>query len=391
MDAEIRTLAIEEFRDNVVMIEAKDGYKRPYAWGIGVSDISSDGTTLATRFFEPNMGEHYGSAAIIANAVEHLSGTRSYLLDDDQLSGVLDEFSAFEGDGKTHNNIEALKNSKELQKRFPDRNRVVVVFIDDKDTPPIDTSDCYLRLHLLSALKIKPHGINLDGLFGKMVNVAWTNEGAVSLDDLPQRQMDSLMSGVVLEVKSQDKFPKLTDYVNLHSSVRAAHTARLRLGAHIGKGTTVMHEGFVNFNAGTVTGDPDPKTDYEPRAMIEGRISAGVVVGDQSDLGGGCSTMGTLSGGGNIVIAVGKECLIGANAGIGIPLGDRCKVEAGLYITAGTKVAVLDEEGVVVKSVKAKELKGLDDMLLRRNSASGAVECLINKSTVELNKELHAA
>ena len=175
-----------------------------------------------------------------------------------------------------------------------------------------------------------------------------------------------------------DKFPKMTNYV-VPSGVRIAHTARVRLGAHLGEGTTIMHEGFVNFNAGT-----------DGPGMIEGRISAGVQVGAGSDLGGGCSTMGTLSGGGNIIISVGRECLIGANAGIGIPLGDRCTVEAGLFITAGTKVTMLDAQGLPVETTKARELAGKSDLLFRRNSTNGAVECLTNRSAVELNEELHA-
>ena len=175
-----------------------------------------------------------------------------------------------------------------------------------------------------------------------------------------------------------DKFPKMTNYV-VPAGVRIAHTARVRLGAYLGEGTTVMHEGFINFNAGT-----------EGPGMVEGRISAGVWVGGGSDLGGGCSTMGTLSGGGNIVISVGKECLIGANAGLGIPLGDRCTIEAGLFITAGTKVTVLDGARQPVETVSAKDLSNRSDLLFRRNSTTGAVECLTNRSAIELNETLHA-
>ena len=170
----------------------------------------------------------------------------------------------------------------------------------------------------------------------------------------------------------------MTNYV-VPTGVRIAHTARVRLGAYLGEGTTVMHEGFINFNAGT-----------EGPGMIEGRISAGVWVGKGSDLGGGCSTMGTLSGGGNIVISVGKECLIGANAGLGIPLGDRCTIEAGLFVTAGTKVSVLDEQGDTIETVSARALAGRADLLFRRHSSTGAVQCLTNKSAVELNEMLHA-
>jgi 2,3,4,5-tetrahydropyridine-2-carboxylate N-succinyltransferase len=177
---------------------------------------------------------------------------------------------------------------------------------------------------------------------------------------------------------SVDKFPKMTNYV-VPAGVRIADTARVRLGAYVGEGTTVMHEGFINFNAGTAG-----------TAMIEGRISAGVMVGEGSDLGGGCSTMGTLSGGGTAVISVGRDCLIGANAGIGIALGDRCIIEAGLYVTGGTKVSLLDNENTLVELLKAKELSGKNDLLFRRNSQNGAVECKSNKTRIALNQELHS-
>ena len=246
------------------------------------------------------------------------------------------------------------------------------------DAAPASVPEGYLKLHLLSHRLVPPHGTNLDGLFGVLPNVAWTSEGAIAIDELPARQLGARLRGETLEVSCVDKFPKMTNYV-VPAGVRIAHTARVRLGAHLGEGTTIMHEGFVNFNAGT-----------DGPGMIEGRISAGVRVGAGSDLGGGCSTMGTLSGGGNIVIAVGKECLIGANAGIGIPLGDRCTVEAGLFITAGTKVTMLDAEGLPVETAKARDLAGKSDLLFRRNSSTGAVECLTNRSAIELNEELHA-
>ena len=225
---------------------------------------------------------------------------------------------------------------------------------------------------------VKPHGTNLDGLFGVLKNIAWTNQGAIDLADLPARQLAARLAGTVLDVISVDKFPKMTSYV-VPSGVRIADTARIRLGAHIGEGTTVMHEGFVNFNAGTLG-----------TAMVEGRISAGVVVNENSDLGGGCSTMGTLSGGGTAIISVGKNCLIGANAGIGFPLPDGCIVEAGLYVTGGTKVNVLSADGSLSKTVKAAELSETPDLLYRRNSLSGAVEAVPTKNSISLNEELHS-
>jgi 2,3,4,5-tetrahydropyridine-2-carboxylate N-succinyltransferase len=269
------------------------------------------------------------------------------------------------------------EQAKMAGKLIHSQSPVVAVVLTD-DTAPTTVPEAYLKLHLLSHRLVKPHGTDLTGVFGILPNVAWTNEGAIDLAELPRRQLAARLEGKTLEVSCVDKFPKMTNYV-VPEGVRIAHTARVRLGAYLGKGTTIMHEGFVNFNAGT-----------DGPGMIEGRISAGVTVGKGSDLGGGASIIGTLSGGGKIIVSVGEECLIGANAGIGFPLGDRCTVEAGLYVTAGTKVAMLDSDGNMVESVKARELGGKSDLLFRRNSATGAVECLTNRSAIELNAELHA-
>lgn len=266
----------------------------------------------------------------------------------------------------------------ELADAFATSTRPLVAMFLDSDEPPESAPEVYLKLHLLSHRQVKPHDLDLTGMFGLLRNIAWTNEGPIDIEELPARRLKARLEGRALSVDCVDKFPKMTDYV-VPQGVRIADTARVRLGAHLGEGTTVMHEGFVNFNAGT-----------EGPGMVEGRISAGVMVGKGSDLGGGSSTMGTLSGGGNIVIKVGEGCLIGANAGIGIPLGDRCTVEAGLYITAGAKVAVLDEQGQEVQVVAARELAGQSDMLLRRNSVNGRIECLTNKSAIALNEALHA-
>jgi 2,3,4,5-tetrahydropyridine-2-carboxylate N-succinyltransferase len=259
-----------------------------------------------------------------------------------------------------------------------DSQRPLVAVVLEQDTAPATVPEAYLKLHLLSHRLVKPHDTDLTGLFAILPNVAWTNDGAIDLLELNERQLQARLQGCDLEVSCVDKFPKMTNYV-VPAGVRIAHTARVRLGAYLGEGTTVMHEGFVNFNAGT-----------EGPGMIEGRISAGVMVGTGSDIGGGASIMGTLSGGGDMVVSMGSDCLLGANAGIGIPLGDRCTVEAGLYITAGTKVTLLDKQAEIVTAVKARELAGHSDLLFRRNSVTGMVECLANRSAVELNKELHA-
>ena len=265
-----------------------------------------------------------------------------------------------------------------LLTRLAESHKPLVATFLAEDSALTSTPEAYLKLHLLSHRLVKPHGLNLTGIFPLLPNVAWTSQGAVDLAELAERQLEARLKGELLEVFSVDKFPKMTDYV-VPAGVRIADSARIRLGAYVGEGTTVMHEGFVNFNAGTAG-----------PGMIEGRVSAGVFVGKGSDLGGGCSTMGTLSGGGNIVISVGEGCLIGANAGIGIPLGDRNTVESGLYITAGTKVALLDADNQLVKVLKARELAGQPGPLFPPNPQTGAVECKTHKSAIELNEALHA-
>jgi 2,3,4,5-tetrahydropyridine-2-carboxylate N-succinyltransferase len=251
---------------------------------------------------------------------------------------------------------------------------VVRVSISSLADKPPDTADVWLRLHLLSHRLIKPHEANLDGIFGLLTNVAWTSLGPVAAEDVEQVRMRARMSGTRLEVYGVDKFPRMTDYV-VPSGVRIADADRVRLGAHLSSGTTVMHEGFVNFNAGTLGA-----------SMVEGRISAGVVVGDGTDIGGGSAILGTLSGGGQIVISLGERCLLGSNAGIGIPLGDDCVVEAGCYVTAGSKIALPD--GNVVK---ARELSGVSNMMFWRNSQTGTLEARPRTGTWGgLNAALHA-
>ncbi len=266
----------------------------------------------------------------------------------------------------------------EILRQMSNSTQKIVLCFLSVDTAPTTVAEAYLKLHLLSHRLAKPHSLNLDGLFAILPNLAWTDEGAIDVDELPQRQLEARLRGKPLEVASVDKFPKMTSYV-VPSGVRIAHTARVRLGAYLGSGTTVMHEGFVNFNAGT-----------EGPAMIEGRVSAGVMIGANSDLGGGCSTMGTLSGGGTEIISVGENCLVGANAGIGIPLADGCIVEAGLYLTAGTKLNVLSSDGELQKTVKARQMVGIANLLYRRNSLSGGVECVPLKTSIGLNEDLHS-
>ena len=251
--------------------------------------------------------------------------------------------------------------------------KVVRVEID-LDEAPASVEDAYLRLHLLSARLVEPHGLNLTGIFGILPNNAWTTTGPVRIGDVPRVRVLLHARGEQLTVYGIDKFPRMVDYIT-PSGVRIADADRVRLGAHLAEGTTVMHEGFVNFNAGTLG-----------TSMVEGRISAGVVVGDGTDVGGGASIMGTLSGGGQEVIRLGERCLLGANSGVGVSLGDDCVVEAGLYVTAGTKVMLPD--GSVVK---ARELSGQSDLLFLRDSQTGAVVAKNRRGDkVELNSELHA-
>jgi 2,3,4,5-tetrahydropyridine-2-carboxylate N-succinyltransferase len=270
---------------------------------------------------------------------------------------------------KSDNQFDALLGEDSIRKV----KKVAVEVVINLDEKPKDAADVYLRLHLLSHRFVAPHSINLDGIFGLLANVVWTSVGACEVEGFEKirPQLQSKFGNLV--VYSVDKFPRMIDYV-VPDSVRIADGDRVRLGAYLSPGTTVMHEGFVNFNAGTLG-----------KSMVEGRISAGVVVGDGSDIGGGASIMGTLSGGGKEVISIGERTLLGANSGIGISLGDDCVVEAGVYITAGSKISLPDGN-----IVKAKELSGANNLLFRRNSQSGALEAVAKSGKwAGLNSALH--
>ncbi|OZD36860.1 2,3,4,5-tetrahydropyridine-2,6-dicarboxylate N-succinyltransferase [Rhodococcus sp. 06-156-3] len=310
------------------------------ASAIGLANITTGGVVLDTWYPSPELGDYTDSGTTRLDGAD-IPAELAALVGPDEARGV---------------DVVAV--------------RTTIASVDDA---PVDAHDVYLRLHLLSHRLVQPHGVNLDGQFGFLANVVWTNFGPAAVEGFETVRARLRARGQVT-VYSIDKFPRLVDYV-APSGVRIADADRVRLGAHLASGTTVMHEGFVNFNAGTLG-----------NSMVEGRISAGVVVGDRSDVGGGASIMGTLSGGGKNVISVGKSCLLGANSGLGISLGDDCVVEAGLYITAGTKVSGPD--GTVVK---AATLSGKSNLLFRRNSVSGAVEVVPWKGTgVELNAALHA-
>ncbi|WP_159806297.1 2,3,4,5-tetrahydropyridine-2,6-dicarboxylate N-succinyltransferase [Cellulomonas citrea] len=309
------------------------------AWGHGLATVADDGTVLDTWYPAPALGEPPADAAPSA-----------------QLAAAA---------------------ARRDDARGVDVRLVTTVI--DLDTPPADAADAYLRLHLLSHRLVRPREVALDGVFGVLATVVWTDAGPCAVEgfeDTRLRLRTALGRPVV--VLGVDKFPRMTDYV-LPSGVRIADADRVRLGAHLAPGTTVMHEGFVNYNAGTLG-----------VSMVEGRISAGVVVGDGSDVGGGASIMGTLSGGGREVITIGRRCLLGANSGLGIPLGDDCVVEAGLYVTAGTKVTLVGFDGGP-RTLKARDLAGTDQVLFRRNSLTGAVEAVARTGQgVALNPALHA-
>ncbi|NDL59761.1 2,3,4,5-tetrahydropyridine-2,6-dicarboxylate N-succinyltransferase [Phytoactinopolyspora mesophila] len=302
------------------------------AWGFGLTTTTHDGTILDVWYPSPALGKPpMGSDPLI-------------------------DLRSLEGD--------------DSDRRV--RQRVVRTAID-LDKPPSDGADAYLRLHLLSHRLVRPRELNLEGLFGTLANVVWTNHGPCAVEDFETARLNLRRRGGVT-VYGVDKFPRMVDYV-VPTGVRIADADRVRLGAHLAPGTTVMHEGFVNFNAGTLGA-----------SMVEGRISAGVVVDDGSDIGGGASIMGTLSGGGTEMISIGKGCLLGANAGVGISLGDGCIVEAGCYITAGTKVSLPDS-----RVVKARELSGQQGLLYRRNSVTGTIEALARSGDWGgLNAALHA-
>ena len=338
-----------------------------FALGFGVGTRNQKGDWLEVFYAAPLIKPSPAVLEAVKQTLQYAGGNVALDLDNNGLK-ALEKVLRAAGE----------INQADIALSLLDSSQPRVATLIETDTNPQSVPEAYLKLHLLSHRLVKPHQIALTGIFGVLPNVAWTSQGAVDLNELSNRQLQARLRGELLEVMSVDKFPKMSNYV-VPSGVRIAHTARVRLGAYLGEGTTIMHEGFVNFNAGT-----------EGPGMVEGRISAGVFVGAGSDLGGGCSTMGTLSGGNNVIISLGKGCLIGANAGVGIPLGDRCTIEAGLYITAGAVVALLDGEGKLVQKVKARDLAGKNDLLFRRNSVNGAIEVLTNKSAIELNAELHA-
>lgn len=329
-------------------------------YAAGIASINKKGEVLDTFF--PNIG----------NCAKELDSLSKLYQTQDNFELQVTEKDLSKLQDVLPSQSLVLQNFEKLPQ---DKKLLLVCLTQDKEITT--TAEGYLKLHLLSKRVYRPRELELTNLFSVLPNVVWTNQGAIDIDEIEQRQFDSRLTTAPLLVKNLDKIPAMCDYV-IPSKVRIGDASRVRLGAYLGEGTTIMHEGFVNFNAGC-----------EGPNMIEGRISAGVFVQKGSDLGGGCSIMGTLSGGGKTVISIGQDCLVGANAGLGISLGDKCIVEAGLYLTAGTKVKILDNKNKEVMQTKAIQLSKKSELLFRRNSINGAVECLTNKNTTQLNEILH--
>jgi len=338
----------------------------PAAYAVGLARHASDGRLLDAWFPRVNVDEHPESGAKIRAAAGIENGTAALTVADAER--LLETIHGINAD-----TIRSLLPAAAASPIVP--RTLIVTVVASLNDAPVDAGDVYLRLHLLSMRRIRPHGANLAGIFALLENVAWTNLGPIAPDELGVARLAAYGRGEQFTVHGVDKFPRMVDYV-VPSGVRIADADRVRLGAHLAEGTTVMHEGFVNFNAGTLGA-----------SMIEGRISAGVVIGDGSDVGGGASIMGTLSGGNDMLITVGERCLLGANSGLGIPLGDDCTVESGLYLTAGTKVRLPD--GTVAS---ARQLSGINGMLFRRDSQTGAVHALPRAGAGwrGLNAALHA-
>jgi 2,3,4,5-tetrahydropyridine-2-carboxylate N-succinyltransferase len=372
--------SLEQLKEHQEELEKSlENYQVPFSFGIGLARKSSNGNILDVWYPAPQLVSDPYSCAVLAHEVKWDGKTNTYELNEESLKNIQMSLTT------ALNNISYQEETMQIMQPILDATLrkdsingqyiAVVTFIADRSDDPINAIDSYLRLHLLSARLVQPNTISLSGIFGKLINCVWTNLGPFEVTDFNAQRLSLIAEGKEVFVHGVDKFPRMTDYV-IPSGVRIADANRVRLGAHLSDGTTIMHEGFCNFNAGTLGA-----------SMVEGRISAGVVVGDGSDIGGGASIMGTLSGGGTEVISVGQNCLLGAESGIGISLGDDCVVEAGLYVTAGTLVSVPDGS-----TVKAKLLSGKDNLLFRRNSTTGIVEVLLrgeNSSWQGLNEELH--
>lgn len=381
---------VEEFKSYVGKIQESDVYQNPKAFALGVKR-TKNGKVLDAYFPLINWESSYGTAAVMFSELNVKAGTNAeYVVSTEQLQNIYDCFQPFVGEIEKHHNVALIKSLLENYSNDHDyyQSEVVAYFLYDDSADVQDAVEGYLKLQAISQRHVFPHGLNLNGIFGKLNNIAWSNKGPVLPEDLALETTKHIFSSP-LEVSHVDKFPYLVNY-HVPSGVRIASGSQVRLGAYLGEGTTIMPAGYVNFNAGT-----------KGNAMVEGRVSGGVVVDKNTDIGGGASIMGTLSGGNKNVISIGKECLLGANAGTGISLGDGCTIAAGVYVTAGAKISLYDLEknpvdidGKVVAEgeniVKGMELNGKNSLLFIQDSKTGKLVCQPNPKTIELNAALHA-
>ncbi len=369
----------QQFEDLAARLLQNKDYKDPAAFALGLATTDSKGELLEVFYEAPNFGSNLKSAAVMAHIAGWDGSTGHYVLSEDQICELWDCFAPFMSDEAAHGNTSAVKNAMLADQFTRGETKVVVTFIADVATKPFGMPDSMLRLHLLSHRLTPVNSLNLDGLFGKLRLIAWTSHGPIAAEELKDRQMLERINGrAPIHVHSLDRFPPMLDYVVV-DQIRIADAIRVRLGARVGKKTTVMQEGFINFNAGT----DDAEGEDGPGCMIEGRISQGVPVGSGSDLGGSFSIMGTLSGGGEEKITVGKGFLGGANGGLGISVGDNVKVESGLYVRAKIR---LFYDGTFVK---ARDLSGISNVTFRFNNEKGYAEVVSNDKKVEMNDALH--
>jgi len=381
---------VEDFKSYVNEIQSEDNYKNPVAFALGVKR-SKNGKVLDAYFPLINWESSFGTAAVVMKELGVEPGkNQSYRLSEDQLGKIYDCFAPFLNEIEKHQNVALIKTLKENCSKSHDyyQSELVAYFLYDDKQDVEDAVEGYFKLQAISQRHVLPHGLNLNGIFGKLNNIAWTSRGPVLPDDLSVETTRHLF-GDPVTVSHVDKFPYLVNY-HVPSGVRIASGSQVRLGAYLGEGTTIMPAGYVNFNAGT-----------KGNAMVEGRVSGGVVVDVNTDIGGGASIMGTLSGGNKNVISIGKECLLGANAGTGISLGDGCTIAAGVYVTAGAKIALydmsknpVDIDGNIVDEgfnvVKGMDLNGKSHLLFIQDSRSGKLICQPNPKTIELNSALHS-
>lgn len=382
---------VADFKKYVAKVESKKGYTKPLAFGLGVRKSKGD-KTLEVFFPSINYNANFGTAAVLQDVAKFKGGENGFkVLSKKALQTAFNKFEAFHDEVEKHGNISLIHQLINAYKKVNAYHKVDVIayFLFDKDQPVQNAEEGYFKVQCLSQLHVQPHGINVNGIFGKMNNIAWTNKGPILPEDIAAERIKATFNGEELMVSHVDKFPYLVDF-GVPNGVRVVSGSQARLGAHLSPGTTIMPAGYVNFNAGTLGS-----------AMIEGRVSAGVLVGNKSDIGGGASIMGTLSGGNKNVISIGEQCLLGANAGTGISLGDGCTVAAGVYITAAAKVSLYDKDkkpvdinGKSVKEgkniVKGTDLNGKAYMLYYLDSQTGQLTARPNTKVIELNESLHA-